>query len=295
MPRLRLAGIGNLIFHFPGEDKYPVRSEPQPFPRRIVCLSDEAAELIYLLGEQHRIVGVSGFSARPPEVRSKPKVSTFRDANFDAIASLDPDLLITYSDVQADICREASLRGLTVLNCNQRSLSEIYDTLALLSRILGKADEGNRLIAAWQSGLLEIAAAAARFPCRPRVYFEEWNGPLISGIQWVEELIEIAGGNPIFPKLRAQRKAKDRVVSWDAVVERNPDVLLASWCGMKVNKDHILARPAADQINAVRSGQIHEIPSSLILQPGPAALTEGVRIIHNILSAAADTVSSARD
>lgn len=261
-------------------------SDPQSFPRRIVCLSDEAAELIYLLGEQHRIVGVSGFSTRPPEVRTKPRVSTFRDANFDAIAQLHPDLLITYSDVQADISREASLRGLTVLNCNQRRLAEIYDIIAMLSRILGKAAEGDRLIAAWQASLHEIAAAAARFPSRPRVYFEEWNDPLISGIQWVEELIEIAGGDPIFPDLRTERKAKDRVVSWDAVVDRNPDVILASWCGMKVSKDEILARPRAHQITAIRTGQIHEIPSSLILQPGPAALTEGVRIIHQILATA---------
>jgi iron complex transport system substrate-binding protein len=272
-----------------------VTSEPQSFPRRIVCLSDEAAELIYLLGEQHRIAGVSGFSTRPPEIRSKPKVSTFRDANFDAIAALNPDLLITYSDVQADISREASLRGLTVLNCNQRSLAEIYDTIAMLSRILGRAAEGDRLIAGYQSGLQEIATAAAQFPSRPRIFFEEWNDPLISGIQWVEELVEIAGGQPIFPELRANRKARDRVVSWDEVIERNPDVILASWCGMKVKKEEILARPGADQITAIRTGQIHEIPSSLILQPGPAALTEGVRIIHKLLSDAAATISSARD
>jgi len=269
--------------------------ESQSFPRRIVCLSDEAAELIYLLGEQHRIVGVSGFSTRPPEIRSKPKVSTFRDANFDAIAQLDPDLLITYSDVQADISREASLRGLTVLNCNQRSLAEIYDTIAMLSRILGKAAEGDHLIAGYQSGLRGIAAAAAPFPHRPRVFFEEWNDPLISGIQWVEELVEIAGGQPIFPEFRANRKARDRVVSWEAVVDRNPDVILASWCGMKVKKEEILARPDADQITAVRTGQIHEIPSSLILQPGPASLTEGVRIIHNILCDAAATIPNVRD
>jgi iron complex transport system substrate-binding protein len=257
------------------------------YPRRIVCLSDESAELIYLLGEQDRIVGVSGFSTRPHAVRSKPRVSTFREANFDAIANLQPDLIITYSDVQAEITREASLRGLTVLNCNQRSIAEIFDTTALLARILGKAREGDELIASWQHGLEEIAARAADFHHRPRVFFEEWHDPLISGIQWVEELIEIAGGDPIFPNLRMQRKAKDRVVSWDAVVDRNPDVILASWCGMKVSKDEIISRPRADQITAVRTSQIHEIPSSLILQPGPAALTEGVRIIHELLANAA--------
>lgn len=263
------------------------------FPRRVVCLSDEAVELIYLLGEQHRIVGVSGFSKRPPEVRSKPRVSTFRDANFNAIARLDPDLLITYSDVQAKITREASLRGLTVLNCNQRSLAEICDTIGMLSRILGRAAEGDHLIARYQSGLDQIATAAAQFPRRPRIFFEEWPDPLISGIQWVEELVEIAGGDPIFPELRTCRKAKDRVISWQTVVERNPDVILASWCGMKVKRDEITARPDADQITAIRTGQIHEIPSSLILQPGPAALTEGVRIMHEIISKAANLVPDA--
>ena len=257
------------------------------FPRRIVCLSDEAVEVIYLLGEQDRIVGVSGFSTRPPEIRTKPKVSTFRDADFEAIAGLNPDLLITYSDVQADISREASLRGLAVLNCNQRSLAEIYDTIALLSRMLGKAAEGDRLIAGYQSDLCEIANSAAKLPYRPRVYFEEWNDPLISGIQWVEELIEIAGGEPIFPELRACRKANDRVVSWQAVIERNPELIFASWCGMKVKREEITSRPAAERISAVRTSQIHEIPSSLILQPGPAALTVGVRIMHEILSDAA--------
>lgn len=292
MPRLRPASIGNLNLSRSQNNTPLVISDPQSFPRRIVCLSDEAAELIYLLGEQHRIVGVSGFSTRPPQVRTKPRVATFRDANFDAIAQLDPDLLITYSDVQADISREASLRGLTVLNCNQRSLAEIYDTITMLSRILGKAAEGDRLIDTWKSGLREIATAAARFPSRPHVYFEEWNDPLISGIQWVEELIEIAGGDPIFPELRTHRKAKDRVISWEEVVDRNPDIILASWCGMKVSKDEILARPSSHQITAIRTGQIHEIPSSLILQPGPAALTEGVRVIHNILANAARTTSA---
>jgi iron complex transport system substrate-binding protein len=266
-------------------DSYSM-TETRPSPRRIVCLSDEAVELIYLLGEQHRIVGVSGFSTRPPDVRSKPRVSTFRDADFDAIARLEPDLLITYSDVQAEISREASLRGLTVLNCNQRSLSEIYDTIAMISRILGKASEGERLIEAYQLGLCEIATAAAQFPGRPRAFFGGGRGPLRGGIEWVEELIEIAGGAPIFPELRACRKAKDRVVSWEAVVERNPDVILASWCGMKVKREEIIARHGADQITAIRTGQVHEIPSSLILQPGPAALTEGVRLMHEILAKA---------
>jgi len=261
-----------------------LKSQSISFPRRIVCLSDEAVELIYLLREQHRVVGVSGFSTRPPEVRAKPKVSTFRDADFEVITSLRPDLLITYSDVQAEIAREASLRGLTVLNCNQRSLIEIFETIALISRMLEKGPEGDKLIASYRAGLANIAASARMLPRHPRVYFEEWNDPLISGIEWVEELVEIAGGEPIFPELRHCRKAKDRVVSWESVIERNPDVIFASWCGMKVKPEEITSRPDADEITAVRLGQIYEIPSSLILQPGPAALTDGVQRLHAILS-----------
>lgn len=254
-----------------------------PYPKRIVCLSDEVVELIYLLGEQDRIVGVSGFSARPPEVRLKPRVSTFRDANFDSIAQLEPDLIITYSDVQADITSQASRRGYTVLNCNQRSIAEIFETIAMLARILGRQEAGDELIAAYTKTLERIASQAEAFPFRPRVFFEEWNDPIISGIEWVEELVEIAGGDPIFPEHRKCRKAQDRVVAWESVVERNPEVIFASWCGMKVNVGEITSRPRAEEITAVREGRIYEIPSSLILQPGPAALTEGVERLHTLL------------
>jgi iron complex transport system substrate-binding protein len=255
-----------------------------PFPSRIVCLSDEVVELIYRLGEQDRVVGVSGFSTRPPEVRQKPRVSTFRDANFDAIAKLKPDLIITYSDVQAEITREASRRGLTVLNCNQRSIAEIFETIAMVSRILGKGAEGDELIHSYANNLGRVAAAAKAFPYRPRVFFEEWNDPIISGIEWVEELVEIAGGEPLFPELRKCRKAQDRVVRWESVVESNPDVIFASWCGMKVNVEEITSRPRANEITAVRLDRIYEIPSSLILQPGPAALTEGIAQLHALLA-----------
>ena len=270
----------------------PIPNPDNSFPRRIVCLSDESVELLYLLGEQDRVVGVSGYSNRPAEVRSKPRVSTFRDANFDAIARLEPDLIITYSDVQAEITREASLRGLTVLNCNQRSIAEIFDTIAMIARIVGRAEEGNKLIADFRAGLEQVATAAGCFPSRPRVFFEEWNDPLISCIQWVEELVEIAGGTPIFPELRDRRKAKERVVPWESIVERNPDVIFASWCGMKVNFDEIRSRPSADRITAIHRGQIYEIPSSLILQPGPAALTQGVQQLHTILSQVAQGASA---
>jgi iron complex transport system substrate-binding protein len=258
--------------------------EASSYPGRIVCLSDEVAELIYLLGQQHRIVGVSGFSRRPPEVRQKPKVSTFRDASFEKIAELEPDLIITYSDVQAEITREASLRGYTVLNCNQRNIAEIFETLAMISRVLGRQTEGDELIAKWTTGLKQIAEATQTFPFRPRVFFEEWNDPIVNGIEWVEELIEVAGGEPIFPALRKHKKAKERIVDWQRVVEQNPEVIFASWCGMKVNMQEITSRPGANEVTAVRLGQIYEIPSSLILQPGPAALTEGVRALHEVLA-----------
>jgi|HubBroStandDraft_6_1064221.scaffolds.fasta_scaffold538197_1 iron complex transport system substrate-binding protein len=254
------------------------------YPRRIASLSDEATELIYLLGEQERIVGVSGFSMRPPEVKSKPKISTFRDADFEAIARLDPDLIITYSDVQAEITRQASLRGFPVLNCNQRSLSEIFDTMSMVARIVGRESRGDELIAGYRAELDRIAGAAAAFPSRPRVFFEEWNDPLISGIEWVEELVEIAGGEPVFPELRGCGKAQQRLVSHDAVIERNPDVIFASWCGMKVKMDEIYARPGWERMTAIRRRQVFEIHSSSILQPGPAALTDGVRQLHAILS-----------
>jgi iron complex transport system substrate-binding protein len=258
--------------------------ETSSYPRRIASLSDEATELIYLLGEQERIVGVSGFSTRPPEVKSKPKISTFRDADFDAIARLNPDLIITYSDVQAEITRQASLRGFPVLNCNQRSVAEIFDTMSLIARILGRQTRCDQLIDSYRGELHRIAEAAHAFRFRPRVFFEEWNDPLISGIEWVEELVEIAGGEPVFPELRRNGKAKDRVVSLDSVLERNPDVIVASWCGMKVKMSEIVSRPGWDQIAAVRNQRVFEIRSSCILQPGPAALTDGVRQLHAILS-----------
>lgn len=263
------------------------------FPRRIVCLTDETAETLYLLGEQHRIVGVSGFSTRPPEIRNKPRVSTFTDANVDAILALRPDLVLTFSDVQAGITRQLVLSGLNVFNFNQRSVAEILDMIAVLSRLVGKPAEGEALIASLRSGLDRISAAGRRFARRPRVYFEEWNDPLISGIAWVEELIEIAGGEPIFPELRASSKAQDRVVNPFAVIERNPEVILASWCGKKANIEEIRARAGWNSIDAVRNQHIYEIPSGCILQPGPASLTEGVQRLHAILAqvAAAEPVA----
>jgi iron complex transport system substrate-binding protein len=265
---------------------HPISSPAQvaEFPRRIVCLTDETTETLYLLGEQDRIVGVSGYTTRPPEARRKPRVSAFRNAKFDAILDLKPDLVLTFSDVQAEITRELVLRGVTVLNFNQRSIREILEMIAVLSRIVGKADAGAALVQNLQRGLDEIAAAASAFPRRPRVYFEEWNDPLISGIEWVEELIEIAGGAPLFPELRARGKSRDRVVDPAEVAARDPEVILASWCGRKVNVAQIGARPGWAETSAVRNGHVYEIKSAIILQPGPASLTEGVRQMHAILA-----------
>jgi iron complex transport system substrate-binding protein len=265
----------------------PSITNPSDYPRRIVCLTDETVETLYLLSEQDRIVGVSGYAHRPPEARKKPRVSAFRNARFDAILDLKPDLVLTFSDVQAEITRELVLRGATVMNFNQRSIAEILEMIALLSRLVRKEAAGAALIGELQRGLDEIAESARAFTHRPRVYFEEWNDPLISGIEWVEELIEIAGGEVIFPELKRCGKAKDRMVDPADVVRRDPEVILASWCGRKVRTEQICSRPGWNQMSAVRNGHVYAIPSDVILQPGPASLTEGVRQVYAALKRAA--------
>jgi iron complex transport system substrate-binding protein len=275
-------------------DSIPMPQRSVDFPRRIVCLTDETTEVLFLLGEQDRIVGVSGYATRPPEARRKPRVSAFKNAKFDAILALKPDLVLTFSDVQAEITRQLVLRGVTVLNFNQRSIAQILDMIAVLARLVGKQREGQALVESLQRGLRAIDASAQSFPHRPRVFFEEWKDPLISGIRWVEELVEIAGGELIFPELAPCGKAQDRVVDPAVVTLRDPEVILASWCGMKVNKTLIRSRPGWSSTSAVRNGHIYEIKSTYILQPGPASLTEGVRQIHAILARVAGvTVPSA--
>lgn len=259
-------------------------SEACGYPHRIVCLTEETTETIYLLGEQARIVGVSGYTARPPQARQKPKVSAFTTAKYDKIMELNPDLVLTFSDLQADLARELITRGVPVVAFNQRSVSEILGVILMLGRILGCADKARALVDQLVTALDAISASAREFPYRPKAFFEQWKEPLISGIRWVEELIEIAGGEPIFPELKAGRLAKERIVTPDLVAERNPDVIIASWCGMKVHKDAIRTRPGWEAINAVRNGHIYELKSTYILQPGPAALTEGVRQLHFILA-----------
>jgi iron complex transport system substrate-binding protein len=257
------------------------------FPRRIVCLTEETTETLYLLGEGDRVVGVSGYTMRPPEARRKPKVSAFIKARFDKILALEPDLVLAFSDLQADIVAELARRGLNVFCFNQRSVAEILDMVETLGRIAGAEERGRALRLRLERDLEDIAAAGRRLPFRPRVFFEEWNDPLISGIRWVDELIELAGGEPVFPELRAGRSAGERIVEPAAVIPRDPQVIIASWCGARVDKEAIRARPGWDAIAAVRAGHVYEISSTLILQPGPAALTDGVRELHRIIAAAA--------
>jgi iron complex transport system substrate-binding protein len=257
------------------------------FPRRIVCLTDETTETLYLLGEQDRIVGVSAYTVRPAEARTKSRVSAFKNANFDKILALEPDLVLTFSDVQAGIASELIRRGVTVLAFNQRSIAQIFEMIATVARIVSRQAEGEALIGELQRGLDAVAESAKRFARRPRVYFEEWDDPLIGGIEWVEELIEVAGGEPVFPELRKCGKAQDRVVKTEDVIARDPEVILASWCGKRVKTDEIRSRAGWSVISAVRNGHVYEIPSTCILQPGPASLTEGVRQIHQVLAAVA--------
>jgi len=252
------------------------------YPRRIVCLTEETTETLYRLGQQDRIVGVSGYTVRPPEARSKPKVSAFIQANFDKILDLEPDLVLAFSDLQAEIARELAARGLNVFVFNQRSVPEILEMILTLGRLTGVPEKGRALVEELEGGLEAIALSASHFPRRLRTLFEEWNDPLISGIRWVEELIEIAGGEPVFPELRYARSAKERKLDPQAVVPRDPEVVIASWCGRKVSKEFIRSRPGWSAIMAVRDNWIYEIKSTYILQPGPAALTEGVRQLHSI-------------
>jgi len=261
------------------------------YPSRIVCLTEETTETLYLLGEGDRVVGVSGYTVRPPEARQKPRVSAFINARFDKIEALRPDLVLAFSDLQADIAAELARRGHNVVLFNQRSVAEILQMIRMLGGLIGCGERAEALATKLEGDLMAIRDEASRFGPRPRVYFEEWDDPLISGIRWVEELIEIAGGNPVFPELRHAALAKDRVVDAGEVVRRAPDVIIASWCGKAVKKGKIASRPGWDALPAVRAGRIHEIKSAFILQPGPASLTEGVRQLHEILAGTAAALS----
>ncbi len=255
-------------------------------PRRIVCLTEETTEMLYLLGASDRIVGISGYTVRPPQARrEKPMVSAFTTANIGKILELEPDLVLCFSDLQADIAQQLIRHGVEVHVFNQRSITEIYRMIRQLGCMVGKETEALAWIERNRAKLDQIARTAQRLPRRPRVYFEEWYNPLISGIRWVSELIDMAGGTDIFAELAAQPLAKDRIIrDPDEVVRRNPDIILVSWCGRKFKRDKIVQRPGWTQIAAVQNDHIYEIDSSIILQPGPAALTDGVDKLHHIIS-----------
>jgi len=265
---------------------------PDLYPQRIVCLTEETTETLYLLGEEGRIVGISGFTVRPPRARrEKPKVSAFTSSNYDKIVALKPDLVLGFSDLQADIAARLIRAGIEVHVFNQRSVEEILRMIATLGAMVGCAAAGAALAAKLHAGLEQISAAAARLPRRPRVYFEEWDEPQISGIRWVSELIGIAGGDDCFPELAREPLGKNRIIADPLEVPRRaPQMIFGSWCGKKFRPEHVAARPGWAEVPAVRDGHLYEIKSSIILQPGPAALTDGVREIHAHLTRWAATV-----
>ena len=255
-------------------------------PQRIVCLTEEATEWLYLLGQEQRIVGISGYTVRPRRARlEKPKVSAFLTAKIDKILALQPDCVFGFSDLQADIAALLIRAGVQVTIFNQRSVAEIFAMLYQVAAVVGQAEKGLALLQTWRSELDAIEKQAARFKRRPKVFFEEWNEPHISGIRWVSELMGMAGGDDIFPELALMPMGKDRIIAdGQSIVARAPDIIMGSWCGKKFRPDSVAARPGWQDVPAVRTGQIFEIKSADILQPGPAALTDGVAQMHRIMA-----------
>jgi iron complex transport system substrate-binding protein len=256
-------------------------------PERIVCLTEETVETLYLLGEERRIVGISGYTVRPPRARrEKPRVSAFTSADIPKIIALGPDLVLTFSDLQADIAAELIRRGIDVHAFNQRSVAEILDMIRTLGALVGAAARAERLAQDLADGVKRAKDRAALMPRRPKVYFEEWDEPMISGIAWVSELIEAAGGSDVFADRAAGKSAKERIVTADDVIARAPDIIVGSWCGKKFRPEKVVKRPGFERIPAVQRGALHEIKSPLILQPGPAALTDGLAALAAIIAGA---------
>jgi iron complex transport system substrate-binding protein len=255
-----------------------------PGPRRIVCLTEEPTEVLYAIGESERIVGISGFTVRPPRARrEKPKVSAFTSAKIGEILALEPDFVVGFSDIQADIARELVAAGVEVWISNHRSVDGIVDYIRRLGALVGAAARADELAGRALRHLDDIARAAARHAQRPRVYFEEWDEPLISGIRWVAELVRIAGGDDVFPQRAAAPLARERIIAdADEVVRAAPDIIIGSWCGKKFRPERVAARAGWDAIPAVRDGELHEVKSPIILQPGPAALFDGLDALHAI-------------
>ena len=264
-------------------------------PQRIVCLTEETTEWLYMLGQEHRIVGISGYTVRPRRAREeKPKVSAFLSAKTDKIMALQPDCVLGFSDLQADIASDLVKRGVQVTIFNQRSVAEIFSMLYQLAAMVGEAEQGVQRIAAMQADLRAmqavVAAKVAAGARRPRVFFEEWDTPHISAIRWVSELMGIAGGDDCFPELAVESLGKNRIIADGAeIVRRNPDIIFGSWCGKKFRAENVVARAGWQSVNAVRTQQLFEIKSPEILQPGPAALTDGVAKIHKIILRWMDT------
>jgi iron complex transport system substrate-binding protein len=255
-----------------------------PGPQRIVCLTEETTEWLYLLGQEHRIVGISGYTVRPRRAREeKPKVSAFLNAKIDKILALQPDCVLGFSDLQADIAAALIRAGVQVTVFNQRSVAEIFSVLYQVGAMVGEAEQALVRLAQMKAQLDAMREAAAQFKRRPKVYFEEWDEPHISGIRWVSELMGIAGGDDIFPELAVQPLGKDRIIADSrAIVDRAPDIVIGSWCGKKFRAEKVAARAGWQEVPAVRTGQLFEIKSADILQPGPAALTDGVAQLHRI-------------
>jgi iron complex transport system substrate-binding protein len=255
------------------------------FPQRIVCLTEETTETLYRLGEDWRIVGISGFTVRPPRARrEKPRVSAFTSARTDRIVALQPDLVLGFSDLQADIAAELVRAGLEVHVFNHRSVADILRMIRTLGGMIGCEGKAQALVDELSAGLEQVRARAAALARRPRVYFEEWDDPMISGIQWVSELVQLAGGEECFPELARQGLGRNRIIADPLEVPRRaPDIVLGSWCGKKFRPQRLAARPGWDAIPAVRDGYVREIKSALILQPGPAALTDGVRAVQEVI------------
>ena len=253
-------------------------------PERIVCLTEETVETLYLLGEERRIVGISGYVVRPPRARhEKPRVCAFTTADVPKILDLKPDLVLTFSDLQADIAATLIRHGIEVHGFNQRTISEILDMVMMLGALTGAADRAHRLAQELATSVAGVREQSAQLPRQPKVYFEEWDYPMISGIAWVSELVEVAGGIDVFADRSSSKLAKDRVVTAAEVIHHAPDIIVGSWCGKKFRPEKVAQRPGFDCIPAVQRRALHEIKSSLILQPGPAALTDGLTALQAII------------
>ena len=262
-------------------------------PERIICLTEETVETLYLLGEERRIVGISGYVVRPPRARrEKPRVSAFTSADIPKILALEPDLVLTFSDLQADIAAALIRAGIDVHAFNQRSVAQILDMIRTLGALIGVRERATRLADDLAGRVERARKDGAQLPRRPRVYFEEWDEPMISGIGWVSELVEAAGGVDIFADRAACKAAKERIVAANDVIGRQPDIIIGSWCGKKFRPEKVVVRPGFGAIPAVQRGALHEIKSALILQPGPAALTDGLAALQTIIGSAPAAASS---